>query len=165
MILPILTKPNPILHQKCTKVKTFDQDLENLAQNMVETLFENHGVGLSAPQIGRLEKIIVVEFNRTRFIDEIDEDEKTSKKNTIIIPLTILVNPKVISFSKTKEVHEEGCLSLPKIELSIERSSEIKVLAQDLKGNRIKIRAKGLFCRVLQHEIDHLSGILITDKK
>lgn len=161
--LKIITEPNKILHQKCNKVKVFDAKLEKLAQNMTETLFANNGVGLAAPQIGKVVKMIVIEFNPERFKDT-DTDKKDEEINEKPIPLTILINPKIISFSRETEVQEEGCLSLPKIEIPIKRACTVKVLAQDITGNRIKIKAKGLFARALQHEIDHLEGILITDK-
>ncbi len=162
--MKIIVEPNEILHQKCAKVKNFDSELEKLAQNMTETLFANNGVGLAAPQIGKAIKMIVIEFNPERFKDQEDED-KNERQAEKPIPLTILVNPKIISFSVETETQEEGCLSLPKIEIPINRALGVKVLAQDIKGNRIKIKAKGLFARALQHEIDHLEGILITDKK
>ena len=164
MKLNILTEPNPILHKKCAKVNKFDAAIKNLANDMVETLFADNGVGLAAPQLGKTIRMLVLEFNPKRFADLIDEEEKKEKINNEIIPLTILVNPKIISHNKITDVMEEGCLSLPKKEFPVRRFTEIKVLAQDVNGNRIKIKAKSLFARVLQHEIDHLSGILITDK-
>lgn len=169
MILPILTQPNPLLHQKCSKVKVFDEKLKQLAHNMTETIFANKGIGLAAPQVGKTIRLIVIEFNPERFA--LNEDQDTNHKSKIInhksqeIPLTILVNPKIISASKETEIHEEGCLSLPGVEVLIERVKEVKVLARGLEGNRLKIRANGLFARILQHEIDHLEGILITDRQ
>ncbi len=164
MKLSILTEPNPILHKKCAKIKKFDEKLKKFANDMVETLFANNGVGLAAPQLGKTIRLLVLEFNPQRFADLIEENEAKNNESQEIIPLTILVNPKIISTNNTTDIMEEGCLSLPKKEFPIKRFTQIKVLAQDLEGNRLKIKAKGLFARILQHEIDHLEGILITDK-
>lgn len=164
--LSIITEPNPILHQKCRKVKIFDDKLKILAQNITETLLSQKGIGLAAPQVGEILRLIVIEYDPKRFA-ETDNNKQTKKRVNfpIAIPLTILVNPKVTSLSKDTEVNDEGCLSLPGIEKSIKRSIKVNVLAYNLEGERIRLRAKNLFARILQHEIDHLDGILITDKK
>jgi len=158
--LEILTEPNPILHEKCKKVKHFDDKLKKLAHDMTEKIFNERGtIGLAAPQVGELIQMIVVEFDPKKYLSE-EEQENYHEK---AIPLTILVNPKITWRSKEKEFADEGCMSLPDIELSIERHKEIHVIAENLDGQKIKIRAKDYFARVLQHEIDHLNGILITD--
>jgi len=157
MILEILTEPNKKLHEKCVKVKKFNNELANLAKNMVETLFKYNGVGLAAPQIGKNIRLIVIEYNKKRF-------EETENQNMPDIPLLIIINPKIISHSKEVEVDIEGCLSLPDQEFKIKRYESIKVLANDVDGRRVKIKASGVLSRVLQHEIDHLDGILIIDK-
>jgi methionyl-tRNA formyltransferase len=109
------------------------------------------GIGISAVQIGILKKIIAVEY-----LPE-NSDEET-------VPLTILVNPKITNFSIEKQIIEEGCLSLPGVELPVERPKKITVLAQDTDGNRVKLRATGLLARVIQHEIDHLNGEIFVEK-
>lgn len=157
MILDILTEPNKILHEKCVKVKKFDSELKSLAKNMVETLFKYNGVGLAAPQIGKKIRLIVIEYNKKRL-------DETENQNMPDIPLLIIINPKVISHSKESEIDIEGCLSLPDQEYNVKRYDSVKVLANDIDGRRVKIKANGIFARVLQHEIDHLDGILITDK-
>lgn len=155
----IVTEPAKILHQQSKKVKKFDKKLADLALEMIEIMRENNGVGLSAVQVGKLIRISVIEYKLKNM------DEKCIKKLRAEdeIPLTILINPKVTKFSREKYTADEGCLSLPKLELPIKRSCEVNVLAQDLSGNKIKIRARNFFARVLQHEIDHTNGILITD--
>lgn len=168
MILPIITIPNPILKKKSVVIKKYNQDLNDLVLNMVETLYENKGVGLSAPQIGKNIRLVVVEFNPDRF----ENDEKSSESDMANkinlkskkIPLTVLINPKITYYSKEINIEKEGCLSCPEIEVPIKRSIKIKVIAQDLNGKRIKIKASNFFARILQHEIDHLEGILIVDK-
>lgn len=166
--LTILTEPNPLLHQKCEKVKIFNDALKQFADDMVEIMFQNKGIGLAAPQLGKTIRLLTIEFNPERFEETTSKKLKTKdggiEPDQKAIPLTIICNPKIISCSKETSIHEEGCLSLPKIEIPIERANSVKVLGQDLKGNRLKIKAKGLFGRILQHEIDHLDGILITDR-
>lgn len=159
-ILNIITEPDPLLHQKCKKVKVFDDKLKKIARDMIETLRHFKGVGLAAPQIGIPIKLIAVEFDPKKILGETE----ISKTVTKSIPLTILVNPKITWSSKEKSLSEEGCLSLPDIELSVERSNKVHIKAQDINGKYIKLRAENYFAYVLQHEIDHLNGILITDK-
>lgn len=161
-MLKIFTEPNAILHQKCRKVADFDDKLKKLAQDMVETLRSNKGIGLAAPQIGKLIRLIVIEFEPDKFSEE--EKAKTKIKSKDKIPLTILINPKITKLAKETSISPEGCLSLPGREIPVARPVKANVLAKDLTGKRLKIRAKGLFARILQHEIDHLSGILITDR-
>lgn len=157
-VLPILTIPNPILRQSSKKVTRFDSELKKLAQEMVETMRHYSGVGLAAPQVGSLVRMVVLEYEPTQ--KEIKEGTARDKPFSLII----LVNPKITRFSKEKVVMDEGCLSLPDLELKVERPKEVNVSAQDLEGKKIKIRAKGLFARVIQHEIDHLDGVLFTDR-
>ena len=147
MILPILTTPSKKLRQKAEEVKKIDQSVKKLALDMWQTLRVNFGIGLSAPQIGELKRIIVVEM-----------------ENPEIPQTTILINPIITKLSKEKENFEESCLSLPGLAGAVSRSKEVKVEGLNLQGKNIKLSASGLFARVLQHEIDHLDGILFTDK-
>ncbi len=118
---------------------------------MAATMHANQGMGLAATQVGQPIRLIAVEY--------IPEDP-----GELEIPLTFLVNPTITDSSKKTDWMDEGCLSIPGVEVPVERSKEVNVLAQDLNGNRVKIRAKDLFARILQHEIDHTDGILITDR-
>lgn len=148
----LVLDPHPILHQKAKKVKVFDEKLKKLAQKMVETIRAENGIGLAAPQIGVDLQLIVIEVNPK-------PEEKLSP-----IPLIILANPKITSKGKETDDFTEGCLSLPGKEAKLKRKIQVNVLAQDLEGKRVKIRAKGLLAEILQHEIDHLNGILISDR-
>lgn len=148
-----------ILHQKSKKVKNFNKNLENLAYLMVEKMKKEDGVGLSAIQVNKSIRLSVIEYNPKNM----DNDYMKNLKAYERIPLTIIINPKITLYSKEKHIADEGCLSLPNIVRPVSRSKEIHVLAYNLKGERIKIRAKNFFARILQHEIDHLNGILITD--
>lgn len=158
--MEIITDPNPILHQKTKKIKLFDKNLDNFVKEMAKTLFENNGVGLAAPQVNKPIRLSVIEYNPKRFFSE--EELKTIKDKTI--PLMAIVNPKITWHSREKMTNFEGCLSLPHIELPVERAQKVHVLAQDVNEKKIKIRAEGLAAQIFQHEIDHLDGILITDR-
>jgi peptide deformylase len=148
MILPIQTgQNNPILRQKSAKVNDLTaHQLQRLFLDMAETMEVKDGLGLAAPQVGQLLRIIVVKPN--------------PKEETLI-----LINPEIKKISRKKDILTEGCLSLPGIEAPVERAVKITVQALNTKGQKIKIRAKGLLARVIQHEVDHLEGILIVDKR
>lgn len=143
-MLKIITHPNEILRKKAQVIENvLNPDMQRLAQEMIKTMKKDKGVGLAAPQIGKSIKLITIDI----------KDE----------PL-ILFNPEITFFSKKKVEGEEGCLSVPGKYGEVERSHKIRVKAQDSNGNKIKFKAEGLFARVLQHEIDHLNGVLIIDK-
>ncbi len=147
----VLTVPNETLRKKAIKVTKFDKTLKKLIDDMVETMREAPGVGLAAPQIGVLEQVIVIEFG-----DE--EDETVSPK------LYAVVNPQIVRFSEEKILGVEGCLSVPGIVGDVERSLSIVVRGQNRNGRKVKYKLTGWVARIFQHEIDHLSGILFTDR-
>ncbi len=147
MLLPIQTgQDNPILRQKSKEVKEITAEIKRLALDMTETMEVKDGLGLAAPQVSQLLRIIVVK----------PEPEQKS---------LILINPEIKKISRKKDVMVEGCLSLPNVEVPVERAVKITVQALDFNGQKIKIKAKGLLARVIQHEVDHLEGILIVDKR
>jgi methionyl-tRNA formyltransferase len=146
----IVTIPDKTLAEPTLKVGSFDDALIDQIEKMTVILKKEGGIGLAANQIGVNNRVLVTEFN--------DPDNKDS------IPFHALVNPEIIEFSPETNCADEGCLSIPPIELPVERSTKIKVKAQNTKGKKIKLTAKGLFARVLQHEIDHLNGKLFTDR-
>ena len=152
-ILEIKKYPNPILRKKCLEVKEVTEEIKNLGWDMVETMVENEGIGLAAPQVGELKRIIVVHPIQERTIEE-----KTTKKPQIFI------NPKIIKKTKEMEIDEEGCLSFPGLFLKIKRAKEVEIEAQNEKGEKIRIETEGLPARIFQHEIDHLDGILFIDR-
>lgn len=138
--------PAPILHQRTQEVSAEELSKPEFAQlllDMEETMKKHNGVGLAAPQIGKSIRFTII------------------KTEDGTLPL---VNPKIIRRSLTKEVMEEGCLSIPGVYGDVKRSKLVKVVAQDMDGNRIKFSAKGMFARVIQHEVDHLNGMLFIDK-
>ncbi len=143
MVKQILKYPNPILKKKSLEIDEINEEIKALAKEMAEIMFENQGVGLAAPQLGILKRIIVV------------KGEKGA---------AAFINPKIIQKSKATEVAEEGCLCLPGIFLKIKRAKKIEITATNLAAEKIQFQAEGTVARVLQHEIDHLDGILIIDK-
>lgn len=150
-LLNILTDDNPRLRLKSQKVTKFDKSLRKLAEDMFETMTEANGIGLAAPQVGILQRLIVVEIPKDLEFDGSDAFE------------AIIVNPEIIK-SSGKAIAEEGCLSVPGWYGEVERYEYITVRGQDVTGKPIRIKAEGLPARCLQHEIDHLDGILFTDK-
>jgi methionyl-tRNA formyltransferase len=148
---PLTLVPAPILKQKAKKVTDFGPTLRELADTMVETMRESRGMGLAAPQVGEPVRLIVLEY---------EPDERGEAR----IPLTILVNPTITDSGRQTDWMDEGCLSIPGVELPVQRPTQVNVLAEDLDGNRVKIRAKDLHARILQHEIDHINGVLMTDR-
>lgn len=149
--LPITLVPQPVLKEKARKVSDFGPALGELVEKMTQVMRDHDGIGLAAPQVGVSQQVILVEY---------EPDERGGKS----IPLTALVNPTITSVSKQTDWMDEGCLSIPDVLIPVERPVEVTVLAEDLSGKRFKVRAKDLHARVLQHEIDHLQGTLITDR-
>lgn len=146
-IFELRINKDPILRRKAVEVRNFDFSLSSLTENMFETMYESKGIGLAAPQIGISQRLIVID------IEEIDAD----------FPPLALVNP-TITESSGEELGEEGCLSLPDFRAIVRRFTEISINAQNIDGQAVHFSAQGLMARVLQHEIDHLDGILITDR-
>lgn len=153
--LAIVKIPDPVLRQPTHRIAVFDTKLETLTTEMRTLMHKARGVGLAAPQIGRAQKLAVLEYN-PKLYDDKDADDFT-------IPFTVIVNPKITHVGLKQEVLEEGCLSIPEVTVPVARATEIHVTAHNVTGQRIKIRARGLFARILQHEIDHLNQTLIID--
>jgi peptide deformylase len=147
----ITTFPEEVLRQKAQEVEIFDEDLADLVDDMIETMREAPGVGLAAPQIGISKRIIVVEYG--------DEEDDSFPKQ-----LYVMVNPEIIKQSKDTIPGIEGYLSDPGLVGKVSRSSVVTVKGQDIHGKPIKIRAQGWLARIFQHEIDHINGILYTDR-
>lgn len=139
----ILKHPNPLLKQKSKEVNEISEEILKLAKDMIETMNSNKGVGLAAPQIGILKRIIVVDAGDGP---------------------RIFFNPKIFKKSWKKEIMEEGCLSLPGYSLKILRPKSIELEFLNEKGERIMLKADGLLARIIQHETDHLNGTLLLDR-
>jgi len=143
MILEIKKYPNPVLRKKCQEVTEITDEIRNLSQDMKETVEQKDGLGLAAPQIGELKRIIIIQ--------------------TANGP-EVFINPKITGKSKGIEIREEGCLSFPGLFLKIKRAGEIEMEFLNLRGEKKEMKAGGLSARIFQHEIDHLDGILLIDR-
>ncbi len=152
-IRKIVTVPEAVLRRKARKVTDFDKDFQRLVDDMVETMREAPGVGLAAPQVGESTQLIVVEYS----IKE-DEDEDAPRK------LFVLANPEIVQASAETETGVEGCLSIPGLVGEVDRSLSITIKGQNRRGQPVKVKAKGWLARIFQHEIDHLEGVLFTDR-
>jgi len=148
----IVTLPDPILRRKAHPVTRFDTDLQSLVDDMVETMRVAPGVGLAAPQVGIPSRVIVVEY------PEDEEQEDAPKK------LFIVVNPEIKEISAETELGIEGCLSIPGLNGEVERALAVTVKGQTRHGQAFKIKAKGWLARIFQHEVDHINGVVFTDR-
>lgn len=142
-VMEIRKYGDPVLKKKCEEVLEVTEEVKRFCRDLVETMKENKGLGLAASQVGVLKRIIAVQTGQGPII---------------------FINPKIYEKSKEVVVMEEGCLSFPKIYLKIKRPKSVKAEALDGSGKKIEISAEGLMARVIQHEVDHLDGILIADK-
>lgn len=142
-LLNVRTLGDPVLRSKAKEVEEVNEKTNQLIDNMFETMYEEDGVGLAAPQVGMLKRIAVV---------DIRED------NPIV-----LINPKIME-EEGKTIMEEGCLSIPNRTGDVIRSRRIKIRSLDRKGNEIEFEAEGFEARAIQHEMDHLDGVLFIDK-
>ena len=147
----IIIVPHPTLRKKSAKVSDFGPDLQQLIEDMIETLHENSGAGLAAPQVNVSQQVILVEFG-------------TEENEEIPPTMYVTINPRVTRFSQEIATGAEGCLSIPGLMGEVERADEIVVEGQDRFGKPIKMRFQGWIARIFQHEIDHVNGILYTDR-
>jgi peptide deformylase len=162
MIREIVIYGEPVLRIKGKRIEKIDDELRTLADDMLETMYEANGVGLAAQQVGSAVQLTVIDVSDAESRpsrmwlagEEVDPREH--------MPL-ILVNPEV-KMEEELELGTEGCLSFPEITAEIPRSAKVKVSAEDLEGNRIEFEAAGLLGRAVQHETDHLNGILFIDR-
>jgi peptide deformylase len=134
---------DPVLKTRAAPVESFDGSLVRLTKEMLATMRDNEGVGLAATQVGRLKRVLVA---------AIEDDEY------------VIVNPVLTDRSETTETATEGCLSIPGIQVDVERPTAVTISGQDVSGRPLQIEASDLLARVLQHEVDHLDGVLILDR-
>jgi peptide deformylase len=141
--LDIRTFGDPVLKTRAAPVESFDGSLVRLTQDMLATMRDNEGVGLAANQVGRLKRVLVAAV----------EDQEY-----------VIVNPVLTNEAETMESVSEGCLSIPGIQVEVERPIAVTVSGQDISGKPLRLEASDLLARVLQHEVDHLDGVLILDR-
>lgn len=144
-VLPIVQYPNIALSSRAEPVTEFNEELKQLAADMTETMYAAPGVGLAANQVGVLKRIVVI---------DVSEDKSDLK---------VLVNPSVVEHSDTLKDYEEGCLSLKGLYEHVKRPDHVRVRAQDLDGNPVEFEAEGILAVCVQHEIDHLDGVVFID--
>ena len=145
-ILKVLQYPDPILSKKSNPVDDLTEKERGFIQNMIDTMYQEDGVGLAAPQVGVSKRIIIISPNACPGEE------------------TVYINPEIIESSKEEEIGLEGCLSLPNISCEVRRPKKIKFRALDMRGFERVDQAQDFRARVIQHEIDHLNGVLIIDR-
>lgn len=151
----IVTLPDPVLKRKAHPVNKFDKNLQSLLDDMVETMREAPGVGLAAPQVGLSERIIVIEYYEREQDEEVEEAPKK---------VWAVINPEIVRASEETLMGVEGCLSIPGLIGEVERHAEVQVKGLNRHGKPMKVKAKGWLARIFQHEVDHLNGILFTER-
>jgi peptide deformylase len=139
--------PDPVLRERCQEVKAFDQDLARFIDDLAESMYSHRGVGLAAPQVGELIRVAVI-------------DVAQQEDNPVLLEL---VNPEIVEASEEMSEYEEGCLSFPGESELVTRAARVTVRAHDREGRPFEIKGEGLLATALQHEIDHLDGVVFID--
>jgi peptide deformylase len=155
-VLDIVTLPDKVLRERTLPVTRFDEALQQLIDDMIDTMREAPGVGLAAPQIGRSIKLTVIET-----LADVDEEGNEIDGSR---DLYVIANPEIVWTSRKRVKGIEGCLSIPGYVGEVERFESIRVRAQDRNGTKIKLRLHDWTARIFQHEIDHLTGVLYIDR-
>ncbi|MBS3648634.1 peptide deformylase [Pseudaminobacter sp. 19-2017] len=146
-IKPLIILPDPLLRQVSRPVEQVDERLKKFAADMLDTMYDAPGIGLAAIQVGEPLRLLVIDLAK----------EKEPKAPQVFI------NPEIVSKSEEKSVYEEGCLSIPDYYAEVERPAVVRVKYRDLEGQQHEVEASGLLATCLQHEIDHLDGVLFID--
>jgi peptide deformylase len=146
MNLKIVKIPDPVLEQKTAPVKEITPEVLKLVKDMIDTCRKANGIGLAAPQVGKSLRLCIINLEH------------------VGLPPFALINPKIASSSWKKVDMEEGCLSIPGVYGIVRRPEKVTIKAMNIEGNEIKFKADGLLSRVIQHELDHLEGVLFTTK-
>ncbi len=160
-IMPIQIAPHPILKRVADPVDKFDDKLHALMDSMLETMYNAPGIGLAAPQVLVSKRVMVVDVDQPQEDDEAAADAATIKKRRT--KPRFFVNPEIIWSSEEPNTYEEGCLSLPGQYAEVERPKKIRVKYFDYHGEPLELEADGLLATCIQHEIDHLNGVLFID--
>jgi peptide deformylase len=150
-IREIVTLPHPVLRRKAHRVEQFEKSFQTLVDDMVETMRQAPGVGLAANQVGIPNRLVVVEYGN-------EEDDTAPKK------LFVVANPEIYEASADKILGIEACLSVPGLAGDVDRHLSLIVKGMNRQGKPVKIKATGWLARIFQHEIDHLNGVLFTDR-
>jgi peptide deformylase len=157
MLLNILKYPDPFLKTKAKTVDVVTDELRELLDNMLKTMYVEGGIGLAATQVGVAKRVVVLDIPITTE-DEYGDEQSEQGKNVLK-----LVNP-VITDESGETTYEEGCLSVPGVRADVKRSAELRLQAMDEDGKDVEIHATGLLAIAIQHEVDHLNGVLFIDR-
>lgn len=152
-VLPILIYDNPVLHKKTDPVQENSPELQQLIDDMFETMYHANGVGLAAPQVNRMVRVFVADADQ--MLEDEDEEPTYGKR--------AFINPEIIFEGDRRETVEEGCLSIPGVYAPVERPVEIVIKYLDRNLEEQEMNVQGVWARVLQHELDHLNGVLFLD--
>lgn len=149
-VYKVLTFPDPFLKTVAKPVTQFDDELKSKAENMIETMYENAGIGLAATQVGMNRRLFVMDIYYSKDLPETVRDPQ------------VIINPVIVE-KENEQVMEEGCLSVPEFRAEVTRFNKIKLKYQDLEGEEKMMDAEGLLAVCIQHEMDHLDGVLFID--
>lgn len=160
-ILPILKYPDPRLRELSKPVEKFTPELKKLAENMLETMYDENGIGLAAPQVGELIRMLVIDTRPRDTKGRYEKNEMSEKESQVTQPL-VIINPEIVK-GEGKTTFSEGCLSVPSFFEDVERHEYIELKYQDLDGKTQILKTDGLLAICIQHEMDHLEGTLFID--
>ena len=159
MNYPVCKYGDSVLREKAGPIREVTPEIRQLARDMVETMHAERGVGLAAQQVGKPLSLCVIDVPA-----EYDVDDNGARVNPGIAMPLVLVNPDIVHYSAEKQSGEEGCLSFPGLSAPVERSMEVTVNHVDLSGRYQRLTARGFLARAVQHEVDHLNGVLLVDR-
>jgi peptide deformylase len=160
-VLEILKYPDPRLREVSQTVKKFDAELKKFAEDLLETMYAENGIGLAAPQVGKLYRMMAVDTRPRDTKGRYEENQMTELESKVTQPL-IVINPVIVK-GEGKTTFSEGCLSVPSFYEEVERFEKIELKYQDIEGRSHTIHVDGLLAICLQHEMDHLDGTLFID--
>ena len=160
-ILPIVQAPDSVLRQKCALISNFGQELQQLINDMFETMYQAEGIGLAAPQINRAIALCIMDTRTDPEGNPVDKSDENSFPDTT--SQFVFVNPRIIADDSDKESGNEGCLSIPGYEIAVKRPRHVLIEFEDRWGKTQRQHFSGLPARCVQHEMDHLRGRLIVD--
>ena len=146
--MPICTLGDRVLRQRAKRISKVDESVRELARDMLRCMYSSRGIGLAAPQLGIHQQLIVIDLDT--------ENPAT--------PPMVLINPEIRAFGSAIDTYEEGCLSIPEVYLNVVRPAEVEVSFRDEMGRPQRLRCDGLLSRCIQHEVDHLNGVLFVDR-
>ncbi|MBF0449221.1 MAG: peptide deformylase [Candidatus Magnetomorum sp.] len=157
-VLDIFVYPDPILKKKAASIESIDESIHQLIHDMADTLYSVQGIGLAAPQVGFSKQLLLYDLDRNDLQEGLSDEERLQQKN-----YKVIINPEIILTEGTVLSENEGCLSVPDFRSDVYRAKKIHLKAMDEHGNAIDIETDDFLSVVLQHEVDHLNGVLFID--